>query len=98
MDWKVRVVCEKCNNTWMSDIEHNHAKPVLTPLVTGQMNIPNRCRSETTRRRDQLDIELGRDASSALNQLSENVNGADRSMERSSSFRLLSDSNLTNCS
>jgi hypothetical protein len=48
MDWKVRVVCEKCNNTWMSDIEHNHANPVLTPLVTGQMNIPNRCRSETT--------------------------------------------------
>ena len=40
IDYKARVVCKKCNETWMSDIENDHAKPVLTPLVTGQTNIP----------------------------------------------------------
>lgn len=40
MDWKARVVCENCNNTWMSNIEKEHAKPALTPLITGQMDIP----------------------------------------------------------
>jgi hypothetical protein len=40
MDWKARVICKKCNETWMSDIESKHAKPVLTPLVKGEMNIP----------------------------------------------------------
>jgi hypothetical protein len=40
LDWKAKVVCETCNNTWMSDIEKHHAKPVLTPLITGQMDIP----------------------------------------------------------
>jgi hypothetical protein len=40
MDWKARVVCENCNNTWMSDIEKKHAKPALTPLITGEMDIP----------------------------------------------------------
>jgi hypothetical protein len=39
MDYKAKVVCEQCNNTWMSDIEEQHAKPVLTPLVTGQRGI-----------------------------------------------------------
>ena len=42
MDWKARVVCETCNNTWMSDIEAKHAKPVLTPLITGGLDIPIR--------------------------------------------------------
>ena len=32
---KLRVVCETCNNGWMSDIE-DAAKPILTPLVLGQ--------------------------------------------------------------
>jgi len=40
MDWKARVVCANCNNTWMSDIERQHAKPALTPLITGEMDIP----------------------------------------------------------
>ena len=33
--WKARVVCGDCNNGWMSDLENDHAKPVLTPLITG---------------------------------------------------------------
>lgn len=40
IDWKARVVCETCNNTWMSHIEHSHAKPVMTPLITGEIGIP----------------------------------------------------------
>lgn len=40
LDWKARTVCKKCNETWMSDIESEHAKPALTPLITGQSNIP----------------------------------------------------------
>jgi hypothetical protein len=40
MDWKTRVVCAKCNNTWMSNIESQHAKPVLTPLMRGVVNLP----------------------------------------------------------
>jgi hypothetical protein len=35
IDWKARVVCGDCNNGWMSDLENDHAKPVLTPLITG---------------------------------------------------------------
>ncbi len=35
IDWKARVVCETCNTGWMSNIESKHAKPVLTPLITG---------------------------------------------------------------
>jgi hypothetical protein len=40
LDWKATVVCDTCNNGWMSDIEAQHAKPVLTPLITGQQEIP----------------------------------------------------------
>lgn len=40
LDWKAKVVCETCNNTWMSDIENLHAKPVMTPLITGEIDIP----------------------------------------------------------
>ena len=36
IDWKARVVCASCNNGWMSDIEAQRAKPVLTPLITGE--------------------------------------------------------------
>jgi hypothetical protein len=35
IDWTARVVCEACNNGWMSKMENHHAKPVLTPLITG---------------------------------------------------------------
>jgi hypothetical protein len=31
----VRVVCENCNNTWLSAIQ-NAAKPVLIPMLNGQ--------------------------------------------------------------
>jgi hypothetical protein len=40
LDFKASVVCKKCNETWMSDIENRHAKPVLTPLISGEVNIP----------------------------------------------------------
>ena len=42
LDWKARVVCRPCNNTWMSDIECQHAKPVMGPLIAGKINIPIR--------------------------------------------------------
>lgn len=42
LDWKAKVVCERCNNTWMSEIENQHAKAVLTPLITGQVDVPIR--------------------------------------------------------
>jgi hypothetical protein len=32
-----RVVCEKCNNTWMSAIENDHAKPAMKELMAGQV-------------------------------------------------------------
>lgn len=35
-DWKARVVCETCNNTWMSGIEQNHAKPAMADLMLGR--------------------------------------------------------------
>lgn len=35
-DWRVKVVCAACNNSWMSDIESQHAEPVLTPLIEGR--------------------------------------------------------------
>lgn len=35
LDMKANVVCEACNNTWMSDIENLHAKPAISDLVLG---------------------------------------------------------------
>jgi hypothetical protein len=35
LDWTARVVCEPCNNTWMSDIE-SQAKPVLSQFILGE--------------------------------------------------------------
>jgi hypothetical protein len=40
LDLKARVVCKPCNNTWMSDIEDKHAKPVMTPLIKGETAVP----------------------------------------------------------
>ena len=40
LDWTAKVVCKKCNETWMSDIESLHAKPVMTRLIQGEFNIP----------------------------------------------------------
>lgn len=35
LDVTAKVVCEQCNTTWMSEIENEHAKPVMTPLIVG---------------------------------------------------------------
>jgi hypothetical protein len=40
LDWKAKVVCSKCNSTWMSNIENYHAKPSLTDLIAGKLDIP----------------------------------------------------------
>jgi hypothetical protein len=40
IDWKANVVCEDCNNSWMSDLENNHAKPAMADLMLGKTNIP----------------------------------------------------------
>ena len=40
MDWTAKVVCKSCNEGWMSKIESLHAMSALTPLITGEMNIP----------------------------------------------------------
>lgn len=40
IDWKAKVVCANCNNTWMSDIESVHGKPVLTPFIVGEIGVP----------------------------------------------------------
>src|SRR5271154_5981831 len=40
LDWKAKVVCQRCNNTWMSDIENDHAKPAMTDLITGKVDVP----------------------------------------------------------
>lgn len=34
LDFKVRLVCRRCNNEWMNDIE-NMARPFLTPMIQG---------------------------------------------------------------
>jgi hypothetical protein len=39
LDTKVRVVCKNCNNTWMSKIENEHAKPVMSPLIVGNTQV-----------------------------------------------------------
>lgn len=36
IDWTAKVVCARCNNTWMSDIETKHGEPVLTPFIKGE--------------------------------------------------------------
>lgn len=40
LNWKAKVVCEPCNNTWMSNIESQHAMPAMLELITGKTNIP----------------------------------------------------------
>ena len=42
LDWKSYVVCETCNNTWMSAIENDHAKPGMMKLITGAVDVPIR--------------------------------------------------------
>jgi hypothetical protein len=38
LEMKARVVCEKCNTGWMSDIESKHARPVMAPLMSGEIS------------------------------------------------------------
>lgn len=33
---RANVVCKPCNETWMSDIEQNHAKPAMSDLILGK--------------------------------------------------------------
>jgi hypothetical protein len=40
IDWTAKVVCKSCNETWMSNIENQHAKPVMTDLIIGKVDIP----------------------------------------------------------
>ena len=40
LNWKAKVVCEPCNNGWMSNIEEQHAKPAMTDLIAGKLDIP----------------------------------------------------------
>ena len=40
LDWKAKVVCETCNSTWMSEIESQHAKPSMSDLISGKLDIP----------------------------------------------------------
>jgi hypothetical protein len=40
LDLKAKVVCDRCNNGWMSDLEGQHAQPILTPLIEGKSRIP----------------------------------------------------------
>jgi hypothetical protein len=40
INWKAKVVCKKCNETWMSEIENKHAKPAMADLITGKLDIP----------------------------------------------------------
>jgi hypothetical protein len=40
LDFQAKVVCGRCNHTWMNDIEFQHARPVITPMMLGQIGIP----------------------------------------------------------
>jgi hypothetical protein len=40
LDWRAKVVCQPCNNGWMSTIESQHAKPAMTELIAGKLDIP----------------------------------------------------------
>jgi len=33
LDEKLPVVCQQCNNNWMSDLENQHAKPAIKDLI-----------------------------------------------------------------
>jgi hypothetical protein len=40
LDATAKVVCENCNNGWMSNLESQHAKPAMMELITGKVDIP----------------------------------------------------------
>src|SRR6185437_10052806 len=39
LDWTAKVVCKRCNETWMSDIENRHAKPAMADLIVGKIDL-----------------------------------------------------------
>jgi hypothetical protein len=48
LNQKLPVVCENCNNGWMSDLENLHARPAMKDLITsdkGTLLSPERLRS-----------------------------------------------------
>jgi hypothetical protein len=48
LDMKTPVVCERCNNGWMSDLENKHAKPAMADLILSDKLIslsPDRLKS-----------------------------------------------------
>lgn len=74
LDWKAKVVCEKCNNTWMSDIENNHAKPAVTDLIVGKVDVPiprSRARSRVTSSHDLTDLQDLSDLNAQLKAVSD---------------------------
>lgn len=40
LNLKAYVVCKKCNNGWMSVIEKRHAKPAISDLIAGKLDVP----------------------------------------------------------
>jgi hypothetical protein len=40
LDAKARVVCQPCNNGWMSRVEAKYGKPDLLPLMSGDIHAP----------------------------------------------------------
>lgn len=36
LNLKANVVCDKCNSTWMSELESFHAKPAMSNLILGK--------------------------------------------------------------
>ncbi len=36
LDWTAKVVCKRCNEAWMSEIENKHAKPAMSDLILGR--------------------------------------------------------------
>jgi hypothetical protein len=49
-DWKVRCVCDRCNNGWMRKLIDEPARQVMIPLIEGQQTriIPNQQRIVAT--------------------------------------------------
>jgi hypothetical protein len=39
LDWKAGVVCKNCNETWMNDIETQHAQIALPALISGKVGV-----------------------------------------------------------
>jgi hypothetical protein len=40
LDLKAKVVCESCNNGWMSALEQEHAMPAIADLIIGNLDVP----------------------------------------------------------